>query len=127
MSNTNVITHRLGGWSLDPDQCGAKSNAFERLLDLAIPVITNYRSDLYHDAIWLDRHIETAKDPLSNELIAPEDLVFYFVVRDYGTHIVQTDSWLAAITDSWRDSNVYTIAIVCDDGNWLMLVSQKED
>lgn len=51
---------------------------FGHLADLAAPHLTNYRSDLYHDVRWLDRHaIECA---LTGE-------PFWFVVRASGTHI----------------------------------------
>jgi hypothetical protein len=63
------------GWEHMP-----KSLIFEKMLDLALPVVKSYRSDFYHDAKWLDS-------------LPEESTEFFFTVRESGTWIATTNDF----------------------------------
>jgi hypothetical protein len=55
---------------------------FGAMADIAVPIVTHYRSDLYHDAMYL------------RETVSPT-CWFYWVVRPYGTHIgICAQAWV---------------------------------
>lgn len=76
MSNplvTNTGTHDLWGWG-DFDGSALHQRIFGHLVVLATPVVKEYHSDLFHDALWIK---ETVTGPTS----------FLFLVRHSGTHL----------------------------------------
>ena len=64
------------GWPTMP-----RSMIFEKMMDLALPIVKHYRSDLFHDALWL-------------KAIPDKSIVFYYTVRETGTWISTTDDGL---------------------------------
>lgn len=61
-----------GNWEMS--HTTIKSKTFGVLVELSESRITNYRSDLWHDALWIDKFVTGPT-------------TFEWVVRDYGTHI----------------------------------------
>jgi hypothetical protein len=45
----------LDGWEMSE----AGGRIFEKILELALGVVEHYRSDLYHDAVWLHHNLPT--------------------------------------------------------------------
>jgi hypothetical protein len=107
----------LGGFGTDPAALGVDAHVFGALVKLALPVLTNYHSDLYRDAQWLQANL-TAD-------VVGDALTFWFVVRPSGTHIVQSADMLAAVRGVFRDDNprVYSVAVVNRRGSWSLLVT----
>lgn len=67
-----------------------RAKVFGVLVRLAAPIVDHYHGDLYHDAHWLDDHVE---GPMH----------FYFGVRDTGTAIgTDRDLIVKYNTDAWR-------------------------
>jgi hypothetical protein len=58
-----------------------RAHLFATLLDLAVPIVEHYRSDLFHDAGWVREHV------------TGNPLVFWFGARSTGTNL-GTDSRL---------------------------------
>ena len=83
------------GWQEMP-----RSLIFEKLLEIANPVVERFRSDLYYDAKWLSD-------------LPDESTVFYYTVRDYGTHIFPTNDFKI------EKGTTYRITITrSDDNRW---------
>jgi hypothetical protein len=79
---------------------------FGAMLDRAEPIVQHYRSDLYHDALWI------------NEFIHGE-FTWYWMLRQHGTH-VGTDLSEAVKVFGRNDYNVYfKVTLVRDrTANW---------
>lgn len=73
-----------------------RANVFAHLLDLAA-VVTSHRSDLFHDALWIDRNVNGPT-------------TFFYSVRDTGTWIASTWETLPTIAGT-----VHRVALACDD------------
>jgi len=62
-------------WDSDAaDLTSIRANLFGRLVELSAPVIEHYRSDLFHDAQWLAKHVD-------------RPMTFYWAYNDCGTSI----------------------------------------
>lgn len=87
------------------DVRGVASLVFGHLMKLALPVITAYHSDLYHDALWLDKYLAGAS------------FTFYWAVRETGTQIGTDESlflnWIAA----------YRLTVILDRGSTTLTVT----
>lgn len=71
--HTHKLLYNSGGAFTSP------ALVFEHLVRLAQPIMRAYRSDLFHDAIWLNEYVNN---------IAPEDTkTFYWYLGDSHTHI----------------------------------------
>ncbi len=80
---------------------------FGRLVDLAVPVVESYRSDLFHDAHWLTEQVTDA-------------CVFYYGVRSTGTSI-GTDFDLVSQMNDW----VYRLELIVQQGDrWYLNIRQ---
>lgn len=85
-------------------------NVFGQLVKLAQPVITDYRSDLYWDAVWLQ------------ENMTGSEFTFFWGVRKYGTHIGQDSALIGRYAD-----NLYSITVTCDEGRFTMTVTPDKE
>ena len=92
----NLKLHTLGA-STDSIEV-LRPRVFGILADIAWPVVNNYRSDLYHDAMWL------------NENLSVPDC-FYFAVDKSGTSI-GTASALVSLRCNSRDSQMFQVWLV---------------
>jgi hypothetical protein len=81
------------GWNTMP-----RAIIFEKMMELALPIVKSYRSDLYHDAIFLEN--------LENR-----PTVFYYMIRETGTTI--TDAPYTA-----PGNTTFRITIENNDGDW---------
>ena len=72
----------IGLTASDSDELNESTKAmlFGVLAELAWPIIDNYKSDLYHDARWID------------ELTGPA--TFYFSPRESGTWLSEEPWWM---------------------------------
>lgn len=98
----NPKLHTLGSWTDSIDVL--RPRIFGILADIAWPVVYNYRSDLYHDAMWL------------NENLSGPDC-FYFAVDESGTSI-GTDPALISLRCHSRDSQMFQV--------WLIVAKKKQ-
>jgi hypothetical protein len=113
-----AVTHTvLSGWSHDPIQCGIPQRVFGELIQIAAPVVKHYHSDMYHDAIMLQRHI-------TDDSI----VTFTYVVRDNGTHLNIDHEWSSAVVQAFRNdpgARVFSAAVICDErGEWTLAMSE---
>lgn len=112
-----TLTH-LVGWTHSPIDGGVPQRAFAELLKIAIPVVKDYHSDIFHDAVWL--HDNVTDD---------STLTFVYVVRENGTHLTLDASWSRAVVESFqndRGARVFSGAIVCDErGAWTLALSER--
>ena len=94
-----------GNW--DISKSTIKASIFGVLVELSENRITNYRSDLWHDALWIDINIT---GPTS----------FEWVVRDYGTHIGEA----AEVYDIERHGEAikYRFDLEDNDGRWNLTI-----
>lgn len=81
--------------------------AFGHLMNLAVPVVKQFRSDWYHDALWL---AEWGSDP------AP----FFFVVRESGTLIGRDERLLLS-----QVGKAYKVTIALGDRNWWTMTIEE--
>lgn len=88
----------------------AVAQVFGRLLNLGLPLFTHYHSDLYHDALWLQKYL---KGP---------SIVFYFGIRPAGTSI-GTDVELVR----GYYAKAYRVTVACDGGAISMDVENLAD
>ena len=75
------------GWDNMP-----KSFIFEKMMELALPIVNRYRSDFFHDAMYLNN-------------LPDEPTVFYYSINENGTHIFPDTNY------QYRDATVYRITI----------------
>lgn len=71
----NSFTVRLVGWT-DMNH-GVRALLFGHMVKLAMPVVREYLSDLYHDAQWLEENVQGPRE-------------FDFLVRPSGTNIAES-------------------------------------
>lgn len=107
----------LGGFGTDPAALGVNARAFGELVKLAAPVVTNYHSDLYRDAQWLQANLDAD--------VVGTALTFWYVVRSNGTHLTQDPKWLAAVRQAWPEALTYSVAVVNRRRSWAMLVAAE--
>jgi hypothetical protein len=86
-----------------------KALMFGQLADLAWPIVNNYRSDLFHDAMWIEE-------------FAGKPCTFYFAADDCGTSI-GTDLKLVALRSP--DNNVWKIELQNKDGAWYLWITPE--
>lgn len=82
---------------------------FGKMVELAKDVVTNYVSDLYHDAMWIAL---TLDGPCS----------FEYVVRDYGTHVGESATYIKIEEDA--TARKYRFDLFNDGGRWKLTISQ---
>lgn len=95
-----------GSW--DNSSSTIKAVTFGVLVELAEGRMENYRSDLWHDALWIDR-----------EITGP--ITFEWVLRDWGTHIGD-----AAATFNYGnfggEAFKYRFELEDNDGKWNLTI-----
>ena len=105
---SNETTTKIRLWGCDDNITSAvKALMFGELVKLAIPVVKHYQSDLFHDALWIEK------------LTGPAE--FYFIVRTWGTHIGTDFDIVKAITNgNQNDENMkaYKVNLTCEDRTW---------
>lgn len=79
-----------------------RAKLFETLLDAANDTVNHYRSDFYHDAVWIDRHITDDSDVDE----------FWFAARVTGTSI-GVDRQMTAL----HNERLWHISIGTDRGD----------
>jgi hypothetical protein len=52
-----AVTADVGSWGDDPIRLGLPQRTFGVLIDLAGSTVEHYRSDFYHDAQWIEKHV----------------------------------------------------------------------
>ena len=62
------------GWDHMP-----KAIIFGKLMDLANPIVNRYRSDFFHDAMWISE-------------LPDQPVVFFYAISDNGTYIFPNGS-----------------------------------
>lgn len=77
---------------------------FGELVKLTHPVLQGFRSDLYHDAMWL------------SERLKGDDVTFFYAFDDSGTQICSTEGDL-------HRGHQYRIRVWCDGGATRMSVA----
>jgi hypothetical protein len=70
-----------GGCTLEEQLRGVRPMLCHHLFSLAWPVVKQFRGDLYHDALWVEKYINV--DEVGNGPV----MHFYYGVREYGTAI----------------------------------------
>jgi hypothetical protein len=104
MSETETETVDLYGWVRFDDPGAAdtiRAALFGAMLDRA-GVVERYRSDLYRDALWVNQYVTGP-------------ITFYFVVRQWGTHI-GTDADCMRATHTAMGGTLYRVELL-DDGD----------
>ena len=92
----NLILQTIGA---DNDNLEVlRPRVFGILADIAWPVVNNYRSDLYHDAMWLNDYLSL-------------NSYFYFSVDNSGTSI-GTDDTLIALRCNSINARMFTVWLV---------------
>jgi len=72
---SNTTKHRLVGWGTFEDLSTAiLARTFGVMVELSLPVVKEYHSDLFHDSTWLRENVKG-------------EMTFDFVVRTSGTHV----------------------------------------
>lgn len=104
MRSPEVVSQRLCHGETSSELESAKARIFGELVRLAAPVLSRYHSDLYYDAKWLDENIT-------------RPCVFYYGVRDSGTHIGNDRSLIE------KHSDVFYIMILCKEDGWWTLTT----
>lgn len=95
--------HTLGVGQTDIAE--VRQFVFDHLLQLTDGVVKSYRSDLYHDAMWLREYLT-------------EPMAFYFSVGECGTHI-GTDEALSRYRE-----HVYRCTVaVSDRRRWTLTLT----
>ncbi len=107
---TETTTHRLTGRDEDWASIGTSVKAllFGKLLDLASSTVEHYRSDFFHDACWIEKHVHGPT-------------VFFFGFRQWGTSI-GTDRQAVA----YGNDVAYSIVLTSDRGDWYATIEPLE-
>lgn len=99
---------RLWGFS-DTIQDSVKSKLFGEMLNRSIT--ERYRSDFYHDALWIEKHVTGP-------------MTFFWVTREWGTHI-GADETLVKVANA--DGFVlYKVDLTVENGNWYATFTELE-
>lgn len=84
-----------------------KSTTFGVLVELSEGVIKNYRSDLFHDAKWIEENVTGPRQ-------------FDWVVRTSGTFLGDVIKHLKM--EDWDGSVKYRMEIRNNDGHWVLVI-----
>jgi hypothetical protein len=108
---TKTIQHRLIGFENDGDYRliePAKGLMFGKLVDLSIEVVQHYRSDYYHDAKWIQEHVDGPS-------------TFYYGFREWGTSI-GTDPKLVA----YGNDKLFRVDLVLSEHEWFVVLTEMD-
>lgn len=97
ITETTERVRLVGSGTFDDLATSIRALTFGRLVERAAPIVVHYRSDLYHDALWL-----------AQWLTGPT--TFYFACDDWGTGIGTDESLVRAV----RPSNVWRVDVTCE-------------
>lgn len=84
---------------------GILAKVFSRILDIAGPTVKHYRSDFYHDALWIERNID---GPMSFLLDFDNCGTWMWLINDDTPNPTRTHRWEITIRrgTSRYDTNV---------------------
>jgi hypothetical protein len=88
---------------------------FDHLVRLAQPIMQDYHSDLFHDAMWLNEYV--------NNIEPGESKTFYWYLADSHTHISAEP--LPENCVSSKD-HVFTFTVSMELASWWQLTIQEE-
>lgn len=108
--DTRNLVYSNGNW--DSVKSSVRCKTFGVMVELAEGKIESYRSDLYHDALWIN---EIVNGPMS----------FDWIVRDGGTFIGETVQHVKI--EEWPGTVKYRFEILNDDGKWQLGVYQADE
>lgn len=99
-------TKRLFGWVRDWDEARTPVLAllFGELVKRAAPIVQEYQSDLFHDAAWLQGHVNGPTE-------------FYWMARHSGTNMDGAAVIWEQITTT-EPRELYHVALTVDGGAW---------
>ena len=115
--NTTTVVRLASGNVSDPIQSGIPQRLFGELVKLARPVVREFESDLYIDALWVREHV-------LDEHSAP--LEFWYTVRHSGTHIGQGEAGLRSVLGVFTDSIAYRLRLSDNDGRWDLAITNVQ-
>lgn len=108
---------RPGGirlWTGEVHDISLQARVFGVLVELASGRVREYRSDLYHDALWLQRNLTTAE-----VRAAGGEWAFSYAAEEWGTAIGFDEEMV-----SRRGGDVWRLTVRCDhpegDGLWTL-------
>lgn len=82
----DVQTFHLKGWSETPDST-TKAMLLGALIQMALPTISHYLSDFYHDALWINEHITATEVNYIGPPTEAQPYVFYYSYDECGTYV----------------------------------------
>lgn len=108
---TTTIHERLVGWGTFEELASSiKQLTFGELVKLATPVLKRYHSDLWHDAKWLELHLQDN---------AQEGVTWYYATCDSGTAIGTERSYIAIRIEGHAEGQLWRCRIMQDGkGAW---------
>jgi hypothetical protein len=113
MTTTTMETHSILSWSgLPMNLTDIRQGVFGHLARLAAPIIEHYHSDLYWDAMWIEKHL-TAD--------AGDTFSFYFSIDNCGT-LIGTDAELVL-----QRKNAYRMTAKAIDGKGTLTIEPLAD
>ncbi len=103
------------GWCREPIEASRylKQRIFGTLVQLAMPVVQEYQSDLYWDAEFVRSHVNEA-------------CTFWYVVRPSGTHTTKDREFAVIAAQGSIGSILYRCNLVQDDGRWTFTTTREE-
>ncbi len=115
MTQTTSQVIRLTGWgTFEELGSSIKALLFGHLVDKAIEDgVRVYRSDLFHDALWVDKHVTGECD-------------FLWGTREYGTSIGMDDEAMRAAL-SVLGGKLYRVRLFAEKGEWHVTFSHDEE
>lgn len=100
-----TVTLTNGEFDNDGEARSLRALLFGAMLDRAESVVKHYRSDLFHDALWIEKYVAS-------------EMAWFWMVRTYGTHI-GTD--LGAAYTTWgkdADNVTYKVTLTKTRISW---------
>lgn len=84
---------------------------FSAMADLAFNKVTEYRSDFFRDAIFLDEFYDSILEAKG----------FWYAIREYGTHISFSRTYLNILKSQFNSKAHYYRFDITDDGSFRWL------
>lgn len=108
MTDEKIVKTRIG-YSFPQDSLTLQAAVFDVIAEISFPIIEQFRSDLFHDALWIRN---TVNGPMS----------FYFSLNESGTYIYSENVGI-------RRKYMYRIDCNMDDRleKWTVTATKMED
>lgn len=113
-SNPTTSHYLYGTVTFDEGSSAIRALLFGHLADIAHDTVEHYRSDFFHDALWIEKHVEPSA-------FENGQFTFYFAFDNFGTAI-GTDARFVAYG---RRANVYQVTLRAELSEWA--ASEKGD